>query len=97
MDFITKLPNLIDLVTNITYDSILVIVDRLSKYTYFVPCSETYDVEKLAYLVLDRLVRYYGILYVFITDRDKLFTSNFWKTLVASIGIKHKLSTAYYL
>ena len=47
--------------------------------------------------MLDRLVRYYRILTVFITDRDKLFISNYWKTLVAAIGIKHKLLTAFYL
>ncbi|OQN95116.1 hypothetical protein B0A48_18806, partial [Cryoendolithus antarcticus] len=96
MDFITKLPNSIDPSTGLVYDSILVMVDRLSKYTHFVPCSETIDAERLAHLVLDRLVRYHGIPCVFVTDRDKLFTSNFWKTLVASLGIKHKLSTAYH-
>ena len=46
--------------------------------------------------MLDLLVRYHGIPTVFITDRDKLFTSNYWKTLVAAMGIKHKLSTAFH-
>jgi hypothetical protein len=46
---------------------------------------------------LDRIVRYYGILELIISDRDKLFTLNYWTTLLVIIGTKKKLSTAYYL
>jgi len=77
MDFIVKLPKSRDAVTNLTYDSILVMVDRLTKYSHFVPCNETITAEQLGCLVLDRLVRYHGVLTTFITDRDKLFTSNY--------------------
>ncbi len=52
-------------------------VDRLTKYLHFIPCSETIIAQQLGYLVLDRLVRYYRIPTVFITDRDKLFISNY--------------------
>jgi transposase InsO family protein len=31
-----------------------------------------------------------------ISDRDKLFTSSFWKTLIATLGIKLKLSIAFH-
>lgn len=96
MDFITKLPLSKDPVTQLSYDSVLVMVDRLTKYSHFIPCNETYTAENLGYLVLDRLVRYHGIPTSFVTDRDKLFTSNFWNTLVACLGTKHKLSTAYH-
>jgi transposase InsO family protein len=71
-------------------------VDRLTKYTHFIPCSKTITAPQLGCLVLDRLVRYHGIPKVFITDRDTKFTSNYWKTLVAAIGLKHKLSTAFH-
>ena len=96
MDFIVKLPNSKDPVTNNDYDSILVMVDRLTKYSHFVPCNETITAPQLGSLVLDRLVRYHGIPTTFITDRDKLFTSNYWKTLVSAMGIRHKLSTAFH-
>jgi len=59
------------------YDSILVIVDRLTKYSHFVLCNETINAKQLGCLVLDRLVRYYGVPTTFITDRDKLFTSRY--------------------
>jgi hypothetical protein len=52
-------------------------VDRLTKYTHFIPCMKSIIAEELAHLVLDRLIRYYGIPKSFITDRDKLFTSNY--------------------
>ena len=96
MDFITKLPTSKDQVTKQSYDMIMVMVDRLTKYAHFIAASETYTAEQLGHLVLDRLVRYHGFPKVFITDRDKLFTSNYWKTLIGTIGIKHKLSTAYH-
>ena len=96
MDFIVKLPVSTDPVTNHQYDSILVMVEGLTKYSHFIPCSETITAQQLGCLVLDRLVRYYGIPTVFITNRDKLFTSNYWKTLIAAMGIKHKLSTAFH-
>ena len=86
MDFIVKLPKSKDPATGTTYDSILVMVDRLTKYSHFVPCNETINAEQLGYLVLDRLIRYHGVPTTFITDRDKLFTSNYWKNTGFSNG-----------
>lgn len=97
MDFINKLPLSEDPATDTMYNGILVMVDRLTKYSHFIPYNEEYTAEKLAFLVLDRLIRYHGMPKVFITDRDKLFTSNYWKTLISTIGIQHKLSTSFHL
>ena len=97
MDFIVKLLKSQDPATKIIYDLILVIVDTLTKYLHFILCKELMLAIELAYLVLDRLIRHYGIPESFITDRDKLFTSNFWKSLIGQIRIKHKLLTAFYL
>ena len=66
-----------DLATGVIYNLILVIVDTLTKYVYFIPYKELIIAIELAYLVLDRLIRHYRILESFITDRDKLFISNF--------------------
>ncbi len=66
-----------DPTNDVKHDIILVIVDRLIKYVYFIPTLETYNVEQLGYLIIDRLVRYYGFLKIFIIDRDKLFTLNY--------------------
>ena len=74
MDFITRLLPSIEAYTGVSHDTILVIVDRLTKYTYFILCKATLIAKQLGFLVLDRLIRYYGIPKVFVIDRDKLFT-----------------------
>ena len=52
--------------------------------------------EQLGHLLLDRLVRDHGVPITIITDRDKLFMSNYWKTISAAMGMKPKISTAYH-
>jgi transposase InsO family protein len=96
MDFITKLPKSKDPITKIAYDAILVIVDRLTKYCILIPFREDYSAEDLGRIVLDRLIRDHGIPEAIISDRDKLFKSRYWKTLIAELGGKVKMSTAYH-
>jgi transposase InsO family protein len=96
MDFVTQLPVSKDPVTNYVYDSIFVVVDRFTKAAEFVPFRHSYTAEQLARVFLDRIVRHHGIPESIVSDRDKLFTSNYWTTLLAAIGTKKKLSTAYH-
>jgi transposase InsO family protein len=96
MDFVTGLPLSKDPATGLTYDSILVIVDRFTKYALMIPFRRDYTAVQLAHVLKDRLIRDHGIPKTIISDRDKLFTSNYWATLMAEIGIKRKLSTAYH-
>ena len=96
IDFITKLPKSKDPVTGITYNLIMVIVDRFTKYLIVVLFKKTHTAEQLGHLLLDRLVRDHGVLIMIITDRDKFFTSNYWKTISAAMGTKPKMSTAYH-
>ena len=74
MNFITRLPPLLKAYIGVSHDTILVIVDRLTKYTYFILYKATLIAKQLGFLVLDRLIRYYRIPKVFVIDRDKLFT-----------------------
>ena len=96
MDFITKLPKSRDPVMGITYNAIMVIVDQFTKYLITVLFKETYTAEQLEYLLLDRLVRDDGVPITIITDRDKLFMLNYWKTISAAMGMKPKMSMAYH-
>ena len=96
MDFITKLPGSMDPATSEVYDSILVVVDRLTKNNEFIPFKETYDAEQLSFIILDRLLRHHGLPDSITSDRDKLFTSAYWRTFTAELGIKLKLSTAFH-
>ena len=62
-----------------------------------IPFRNDYTAVQLGHVILDRLIRYYGILKSIISDRDKLFTLNYQTTLLAAIRTKRKLLTAYHL
>jgi hypothetical protein len=96
LDFIVKLPPSKEPMTNVVYDSILVITDRLTKYGHFIPYKEASDATELAYTFLKIVIANHGLPEEIISDRDKLFTSKFWKSLMAQLGTNHKLSTAFH-
>ncbi|KAH7551268.1 reverse transcriptase [Bipolaris maydis] len=96
MDFIVKLPRSLEPGSARFCDTILVIVDRLTKAAKFVPTEETITAEECAYEVTKALVSEHGIPEEFITDRDKLFTSKYWNTFLAKLGVKKKLSTSFH-
>ena len=77
LDFITKLLVLKEPLTGTMYDSILVIVNTLIKYAYLEPYKEASTIEDLAYTFNKIMIAQYGILDRIISDRDKLFTSQF--------------------
>jgi len=77
MNFIIKLLKLTNLATRNKYDSILVMIDKLIKYSHIIACKEKFIVEQLKYIVLNRLIRYHDILKGLTSNRDKLFTSNY--------------------
>ncbi|KAI3795190.1 hypothetical protein L1987_37839 [Smallanthus sonchifolius] len=91
MDFITKLPR-----TSSGYDSIWVIIDRLTKSAHFLPIREDYRVEKLARIYIDEIVSRHGVPLNIISDRDARFTSRFWQSLQTALGTRLDLSTAYH-
>ncbi|GKD81936.1 putative reverse transcriptase domain-containing protein [Tanacetum coccineum] len=90
MDFITKLPK-----SSQGYDTIWVIVDRLTKSAIFVPMRETDPMEKLARMYLKEVVTKHGIPISIICDRDPRFASNLWRSLQKALGTSLDMSTAY--
>ncbi|GJR57345.1 putative reverse transcriptase domain-containing protein [Tanacetum coccineum] len=91
MDFVTKLPK-----SSQGYDTIWVIVDRLTKSAIFVPMRETDPMDKLARMYLKEVVTRHGIPLLIICDRDPRFTSNFWRSLQNALGTSLDMSTAYH-
>ncbi|KAJ9546504.1 hypothetical protein OSB04_019047 [Centaurea solstitialis] len=91
MDFVTKLPR-----TPKGYDTIWVIVDRLSKSAHFLPMKETYSMERLARLYIADIVRLHGTPVSIVSDRDARFTSTFWQSFQREMGTRVNLSTAYH-
>jgi hypothetical protein len=97
VDFIVKLPKSREPGSARLCDTILVLFNRLTKGAKFVPTEESITAEECAYEVTKALVSEHGILEEIITDRDKLFTSKYWTTFLAKLGIKKKLSTSFHL
>ena len=97
MNFIIKLLKSKNSSNEKAYDAILVMIDRLTKYCHIVFFKETYNVEQLKYIVLNRFIRYQRISRGLINDKDKLFTSNYWKTLLSMLRIKLRMSTTFHL
>ncbi len=59
------------------YNSILVIINKLIKYLHIIACKKKFTIEQLEYIVLNRLIRYHNIFKELISNKDKLFTSNY--------------------
>jgi IS30 family transposase len=91
MDFIVGLPH-----TQAGYDSIWVIVDRLTKAAHFIPVKTTYSSAKLAELYMSRIVCLNGVLKKIMSDRGSQFTSKFWEKLHESMDTKLNFSLAYH-
>ena len=58
MDFITKFLKLVELITKIKYNLIIIVVDRLIKYIYFILFKKTFDIEQLEYLFINKIIKY---------------------------------------
>ncbi|WVZ84803.1 hypothetical protein U9M48_031790 [Paspalum notatum var. saurae] len=91
MDFIVGLPR-----TQKGYNSIWVVVDRLTKVAHFIPVNTTYSGAKLAELYISRIVCLHGVHKRIISDRGSQFTSRFWEQLHNSLDTKLRFSTAYH-
>jgi hypothetical protein len=60
LDFVTKLSLFKELITGIIYDSIIVVINRLTKYTYFIPYLESFSAEDLAYIFYKYVIANHG-------------------------------------
>jgi hypothetical protein len=91
MDFVVGLPK-----TKNNFDSIWVIVDRLTKSAHFLFVNINYDVEKLTQIYIKEIIRLHGVPSSIVSDRDPKFTSHFWRSLQKSLGTRLRLSSAYH-
>jgi hypothetical protein len=90
MDFIEGLP------TSDGYKAIMVIVDRYTKYSHFVPLKHPFTAQTVARHFVDSVVKLHGMPRSIVSDRDRIFTSVFWKLLFQKLGTKLKYTTAYH-
>ena len=97
MDFIVKLLRSKKPLTKTLYDNILVIVDKFTKFSYFVLYKKRSTAEKMAYTFFKIVISSYGLPERIITDKNKLFTSKFWTALIKQLNTDYWKSTTYYL
>jgi hypothetical protein len=92
MDFITKLPR-----TNKKHDSIMVVVDKLTKAAHFIPVKLTHKATNIDDVYMKEIDRLHGIPKIIVSNRDTKFTSKFWKGLFSGFRTNLKFSTTYQL
>jgi hypothetical protein len=75
---------------------ILTVVDRFSKYSHFIPLAHPYSAESVAQAFFADIVRLHDIPLSIVSDRDPVFTSNFWRELMRLSGTKLQMTTAFH-
>ena len=91
MDFITGLPR-----TSKQHDSIMVVVDKLTKATHFIPLKTTLKETNVFNIFMKEVARLHEIPKTIVSDRDPKFTSNFWKGLFKGFRTNMNFSTTYH-
>jgi len=89
MDFVEALPK----VNGKTV--ILRVVDRFSKAVHFIPLGHPYTATSVARAFSD-IVRLHSIPSSVVSDRDPVFTSEFWRELFRLAGVKLQMTSAYH-
>ena len=90
MDFIKGFPS------SHGYTSIMVVVDRLTKYAHFVPLRHPFTAITVAKAFISNIIHLNGIPVSIVSDRDKVFISTFWRTLFQLHGTKLCMSSSYH-
>ena len=94
LDFITGLPT--SQRSGIEYDAILVVVDRYTKMSIYIPCTIDIDAPALADLFYEQIALRFGLPAGIISDRGPVFTSEFWSEVCYYSKVKRRLSTAFH-
>ena len=90
MDFISALPK------SDGCGSIMVVVDRFSKYGTFIPALRDCTAEQAAKLFFKHVVKYWGLPRSIVSDRDPRFTAKFWTELFKLMGSGLHFSTSFH-
>jgi transposase InsO family protein len=91
MDFIVGLPR-----TQAGYESIWVIVDRLTKVAHFIPVKTTYSRAMIIELYMSQIVCLHGVPKKIVSDQGSQFMSKFWEKRHESMDTKLNFSSAYH-
>lgn len=90
MDFISGLPQ------SELFDCIMVVIDKFTKYGHFIPVKHPYNAIKIVEIFLDNVYKLHGMPSLIVSDRDPVFTSDFWQHLIKRTGAELNMSSAYH-
>lgn len=88
LDFVGSLPK-----SENGYDTVMVVVDRLSKRVHFIPTTKELDAEGAAELFLNNVFKLHGVPRRLVSDKDVRFTAKFWRTIHGRLGTSILFST----
>lgn len=89
-DMITGLPK-----TNKGWDAILVFVDRLTKYCYFVPCLKAWTSKDFAESFVENILARHGCPEHLVSDRGTIWVNTLWDSVCKLLGMQHGKSSSY--
>ena len=78
------------------HDSIMVVVDKLTEATHFIPVKSMHKNDDIANIFMKEIFKLHGFPKAIVSNRDVKFTSNFWKGLFAYFGTKLNFITSYH-
>jgi len=81
LDLVTGLPN------SHGFDTLLVVVDRLSKMVHYIPTTTDVNSKGIARLFLDNVFKLHGLPDSIVSDRGTQFVSTFTRSLTDLLGI----------
>jgi hypothetical protein len=90
LDFIEDLPKYK------TFNTILVVVDKLMKYAHFIYLGHPYTALSIAQTFLNHIYKLHGMPSIIILDRDRVFTSALWQELFKLTDTTLNMSSTYH-
>lgn len=90
LDFFEGLPK------SLGKEVILLVVDRFTKYSHFIPLAHPYTVQSVSHAFMDNVFKWNGLPKSIVSDRNWIFTSNMWQAFFKALQVKLRFSSAYH-
>ena len=90
MDFVEGLP------TSGTSNCVLVVEDSFTKFAHFVPLHHPFTTLVVAKAFTNHIYKLHGMPVAIISDRDRIFLSNFWRELFSLADVQLRMSSSYH-